>query len=291
MIAQTERDAKDIQAGRMVLSADNRPIVPPEQGANLGLRSDSALRQVAANVHRNQLAQYIRREVNVSKALLEAEAELGNDPQPPPERRVDDDWLFRWRDAASMVSSEELQTLWGRVLAGEIKSPGSCSLRTLEFLKNLSRYEALQIAKVSRFVINNDAIFPGNESVLESEGITFMFLQHLQDLGIVAGHEARGLGYEAESSRADKFQHYLISHDRLLLVTHEDASKVLRFKIYLLTAIGKEIFKLGSFEAHEAYLRSLGEYIRGEGFTVRIARWEKLTETEGRIHDVQELGD
>ena len=36
------------------------------------------------------------------------------------------------------MSSEELQTLWGRTLAGEIKSPGSYSLRTLDFLKNLS---------------------------------------------------------------------------------------------------------------------------------------------------------
>ena len=47
------------------------------------------------------------------------------------------------------MSSEELQTLWGRVLAGEIKSPGTFSLRTLEFLKNTSHEEALKIAKLA----------------------------------------------------------------------------------------------------------------------------------------------
>ena len=96
---------------------------------------------------------------------------------------VDEDWLFRWRDAASLVSSEELQALWGRVLAGEIKSPGSFSLRTLEFLKNISHEEALTIAKLAPFVIDDNCIFR-NEKLLDSEGITFGFLLKLQNLGI-----------------------------------------------------------------------------------------------------------
>ena len=67
----------------------------------------------------------MRAEVNVAKAVLSAEAALEDDPQKPPDRRVDEDWLFRWRDSASKVSVAELQALWGRVLAGEIKSPGT----------------------------------------------------------------------------------------------------------------------------------------------------------------------
>ena len=100
--------------------------------------------------------------------------------------------LFRWRDAAGTVSSEELQTLWGRALAGEIKSPGSFSLRTLEFMKNISQEEALKITKAAPFVINNDFIVK-DAKLLDSEGISFSFLLYLQNLGITCGVDATGL--------------------------------------------------------------------------------------------------
>ena len=188
-----------------------------------------------------------------------------------------------------MVSSDELQTLWGRVLAGEIKSPGSCSLRTLEFLKNLSQNEGLQIARLSPFVVDSQFIFRGNGQLLESEGITFMFLQYLQELGIVAGVEAIGMNYTAKSTRSDEFVSHFISHDRILLVKHEEASKELEFQVYLLTSLGKQVLRLGSFAAHETYLRGLGKYIRTKGFEVEIASWIQLNETRGRYYNAQQL--
>ncbi|MCY4287944.1 MAG: DUF2806 domain-containing protein [Aestuariivita sp.] len=70
--------------------------------------------------------------------MLAASGVLQDDPEEPPEKHVDDDWLIRWRMAAGQVSLEELQDLWGQVLAGEIKSPGTFLLRTWEFLKQMS---------------------------------------------------------------------------------------------------------------------------------------------------------
>ena len=168
-LAQTERDAEDIRSGHKSFDASYQLVELHEPASPLAI------------MHRNRIAQEVRSEVNVSKALLRAEAELENDPQTPPDRTVDEDWLFRWRDAAGTVSSEELQTLWGRALAGEIKSPGSFSLRTLEFLKNISHEEALKIAKSAPFVINNSFILR-NEKLLDSEGIPFRFLLDLQNL-------------------------------------------------------------------------------------------------------------
>ena len=252
VLAQTERDIEDIRSGRKTLTPDGKLLEPPTQ--DNPLESGSSIQQ-ASVIRRNRIAQEMRAEVNASKALLRAEAGLEDDPQTPPDRKVNDDWLFRWRDAASTVSSEELQTLWGRVIAGEIKSPGSFSLRTLEFLKNLSHEEALQIAKVSPFVINGRVIFRGNKQLLgESEGITFSDLLNLQDLGIVSGVEAPGLENKLPSSTTEKFERALVAYNRVLLVTHEDASKKINLEIYTLTLLGQQILKLGSFEAHEIYL-------------------------------------
>ena len=290
VFAQTEQDIQDIRSGRKTLASDGQLVELPEQARPLALREDSALRDAAASVQRNQIAREMRAEVNVSKALLSAEAALEDDPQTPPERNVDDDWLFRWRNSASTVSSEELQALWGRILAGEIKSPGSFSLRTLEFLKNLSHTEALEITKVSPFVIDGDVIFRGNKQLLDSEGITFSFLVDLQNLGVVSGVETLGIEKTMGSEATEKFERVIVSYNHVLVVTHEDASKEIKLRVYKLTLLGREILKLGSFESHEVYLRSVGQAICSQGFKVHIARREQVTEKTERYFEPQELG-
>ena len=276
-LAQTERDVKEVLSGRKSFDASYQLVELHEQASQL------------ATVHRNRDAREIRGEVNVSKALLSAEADLADDPQAPPDRTVDEDWLFRWRDAACTVSTEDLQTLWGRVLAGEIKSPGSFSLRTLEFLKNISQKEAREITKLAPFVLDNDFIFRGVQKLFDAEGITFGFLLYLQNLGITCGVDAAGLSVEIGHGYPDRFQKVLISYDRALLVTHEDASKKLKLAIYGLTPLGKQIFKLGSFTPHEIYLREIGQIICQQGFNVSLARWKDDTETSGRYFEPQEI--
>ena len=276
MLAQTEQDVKDIRSGRKIVDANYQLVELHEQASPLAI------------MHRNRIAQEIRSEVNVSKALLMAEAELEDDPQAPPDRTVDEDWLFRWRDSVCMVSSDELRSIWGRVLAGEIKSPGSFSLRTLEFLKNISQEEALSIAKLAPFVLRNQCIFK-NEKILDSEGINFGFLLGLQNLGITCGVDAGALSRTTSSNKPNKFSELLISHDRVLVVTREDSSKNMTLPIYGLTSLGQQVFKLGSFKSHEIYLRSVGQAICRQGFNVSLARWVPVTEIAGRYYEPQEI--
>ena len=289
-LAQTERDIEDIRSGHKTLTTDGQLLELPDQASPAVLQGGARFQEASSIVIRNRIAREMREEVNVSKALLSAEATLQDDPQTPPERKVDDDWLFRWRDSASMMSSEELQTLWGRALAGEIKSPGSCSLRTLEFLKNLSHKEALQIAKVAPFVIDHHMIFRGNQQILDSEGTTFSFLLELQDLGVISGVDAVGLNVQTTSRTTEKFEKLLIAYNRVLIVTHKDASQKLEIEVYKLTSLGQQILKLGSFEANEVYLRSVGQAICRKGFKVYIARWKQVDEKSGRVFESQELG-
>ena len=182
-LAQAERDIEQIQSGRKRFTADYQLVEGRPEDETVG--QDAASRALASTAGRNLLLKQMRAEVNVAKALLHAETELEGDAQEPPERKIDDDWLIRWRDSASNVSAEKLQTLWGRVLAGEVKSPGSFSLRMLEFLKNLSQEEARRIEQLAPFVIDNSFVFSGNQQLLESEGVPFGRLVELQDLGII----------------------------------------------------------------------------------------------------------
>lgn len=291
-LAQAEMDRRAILSGQKRLLPDGtltshqteRELVAlPESNSDLLL--PQYIQQVA---DRNARAEFVRREISVSKAILHAEEELALDTQEPSEEKLSDDWLLRWRDCAAGITSDELQSLWGKVLAGEVKNPGRYSLRTLEFLRNLSQEEAKAIEKVSPFVVN-DVIFRGDKVVLESEGVTFSLLLALQELGIVSGVEALGLEISWPSLLQDRFQQTLISYGRILLITHADPTKTLKIQIYQLTGLGKQMLQLGTFKPNETYLRALGTKIKDQGFDVQIGDCVPAGENRVNLLGMQQL--
>jgi hypothetical protein len=64
--------------------------------------------------------------------------------EPAPE--LDDDWLNVFERYAGDASTDRMQRLWGRVLAGEVRRPGRFSIRTLRFLSEFSQQDALLFA-------------------------------------------------------------------------------------------------------------------------------------------------
>ena len=82
------------------------------------------------------LGQVKKHVANVSSIGSIAE-QVAGDKEVPSDRDIDSDFAESFFDAAKNVSSEELQELWGRVLAGEVERPGSISTPTLEILKTL----------------------------------------------------------------------------------------------------------------------------------------------------------
>lgn len=68
--------------------------------------------------------------------------------------KINPDWFTRWRREASAVSNEDLQNMWGRILAEEIQKAGTISLRTLDILKNITADEAKLFVQLSTFVVN-----------------------------------------------------------------------------------------------------------------------------------------
>lgn len=191
-LADAEREAEEIKAGRLDIKDSRYALALPkpdrpalENRSEPCLEARSAIEVSTAAV----IGDALRREVNVAKAITHAESELKDDPQTPPERDVDSDWLYRWRDYAGAVSSDDLQSLWGRLLAGEVKSPGSFSYRTLDFIRNLSADEAKRIERLSRFVIG-DFIARDHKALLDAEGVYFKELLDMQDLGVISGVEA-----------------------------------------------------------------------------------------------------
>lgn len=276
-VAQTKIEVADIQAGKKILLPNGKlssvKTTSPEDDNETAARFE-IIAELEKVVEATVQREAFRKEISVAKAVLYAEQELEQDTQPATEEPVSDDWLFRWRDNAAAVSSDELQNLWGKVLAGEVKSPGSYSLRTLDFLKNLSREDASLIERIAPFVISSVVFRPTGDNELGN--LTFSEILELQEIGILFGVEAVGMLNEYSTLAPDTFTQSLTCHGRLILVKHAEAGRKFSMEIYGVTKIGREVLNLGWKKADESYLRSNAEKIKALGFDVSIGDYTKL---------------
>lgn len=91
----------------------------------------------------------VRRQTNLESIIGYALDEL---PDSVNEEPLDEDWVHQFVGNCADVSSEQMQLLWARILAGEVTSPGSFSKRFLEFMKTLGMREAFAISEFYRYV-------------------------------------------------------------------------------------------------------------------------------------------
>lgn len=292
-LAQAESDAAAIRSGQKLLLPNgiivDRPTPPaPTQIVERVDQPPLALPRVIAIADQNATADAVRQEIAVAKAVLHAEDELRNDHSPPTAEKPEEDWLLRWRECAAQVSSEELQGLWGKVLAGEVKSPGRFSLRTLEFLRNLSQGEAKAIERITPFVLGG-IVFRGPESVLEAEGVKFSDLLAMQELGVLAGVDGLGLEVSWQSDIAVSFQKTLTSHGAVLWITALEATKEIKIKICAVTAIGKQILQLGKFSPNMKMLESVATAVKAQGFEVQIGSYVPIGENQIQVFNLRAI--
>jgi len=69
------------------------------------------------------------------------------------------DFFARWRREAKVIGDEELQRLWGRLLAEEIKRPETVAYRVIDTIKNITPREARLFMRVAPYVLGG--MMPG----------------------------------------------------------------------------------------------------------------------------------
>lgn len=293
MLAQAEKDAADIRAGKKQLLPEGVILLTNSQTAasvedEVLIKRTLAISDAINYGNRSAVAAVARSVINTAKAIIFAEEQLSSDTQTPPPRDVDEDWLLVWREHAGKVSVEDLQRLWGSVLAGEVKAPGRYSIRTLEFLKTLSKAEAVMISSLASYVIDG-RIARAQMAYIESKGINFSMLLVMQELGVISGVESIGLTSTHKSAAGEKFVRAFVSHNKALIAEHLDHSKTLEYKVYIVTEVGRQLLGLGSFQADLEYLRLIGKEFVSKGFSVTLADWSVISETEGAYSNGEKI--
>jgi len=276
VLAQAEKEIEEIRSGaKRVSSKGNSLKLLPAGAENVDGRAESTrdiggLLSIAQGAEQ---AEALRKEVNVAKTILQVEQTFLDDRSQPPDTLIDNDWLYRWRDCASMVSNDDLQSLWAKVLAGELKAPGEYSLRTLEFLKNLSRQEAESIQRLCPFVANRKHIFTYGEMSLQPD-VGLDFPLQMQELGLISGVGGLGLSarWKPNAIGPGEFMQALYMGSEAVIARTADANKTFALNMYRVTPLGVQVLALNPMEPPEPYVRAVAEAIKAQGFATSIAR-------------------
>lgn len=93
------------------------------------------------------------RQENLERVTAIAASELPSEVSREP---VDLDWTTQFMDHAQDVNDDEMQVLWGRILAGEVASPGSYSKRTIGCLRTLDKWEAQAFTAFCSCAVQNE---------------------------------------------------------------------------------------------------------------------------------------
>lgn len=287
VLAQAQADADDLKAGRkklqqngsnlLVISAESSPA-SPALGYEQRVEPTLNVADFANAGIRRSVAEAAQSEINASRALLFAEEILANSKRDLPNASVDEEWIFAWRDHVGKVSNEDLQRIWGRVLAGEVESPKKYSLRTMQFLRTLSRDEAEKISRLAPFVLDESWVPRWDTALecIEKLGLEVESLMHLQHLGIIGGLESQTMRTEIPSTKKDQFYSHIFNGKKVLAFKRETVLPIFELRSLMVTEIGKQLLSLCSFEPNMEFLKFVGKHIAAQGFKVTLGdiEWE-----------------
>jgi hypothetical protein len=128
-----------------------------------------------------------KKQINIESITAKA---LPNVEQSAEPQNIEDDWIANFFDKCRLISDEEMQVLWSKVLAGEANAPGTYSKRTVNFLGSLDRSDALLFQSLCRFNWGADKpislIYDVSAEIYNRYDITFSSLKHLDEIGLLS---------------------------------------------------------------------------------------------------------
>ena len=150
----------------------------------------------------------IREQVNldmiseVAAKELKKSNDIGN--QPSSEESINDDWMNTFETEARLKSTDDMQQYFGRVLAGEIRSPNSFSVKTVKILSNLDQ----EAAKIFRRLCSLSMIFQDDvrvaslggragDNCLSKYGLDYGQLNVLNEHGLIISEYNSWKDYQA----------------------------------------------------------------------------------------------
>lgn len=243
-VAFTERPASLVRARTAEMVEQRKAGTLLAVPAIEGSRADRASFRAAAQEERKQ----VNREA-IAGIVFD---DLAADP-PQTDKPVEEDFMNAFERAAEDASSEELQALFAKLLAGECRNPGTYSKAALNFMNILDKSLAEEIESWSALVAGAGTAYhlPGGGSF--AKGKKLLSAGRLESLGLIT----RGIFVDFGNEPSWVF------HERLIFAKRATSQ---RMPVAYLTPLGREVFGLVPRPLSEEQISELKAFLSGLGY-------------------------
>lgn len=257
--------------GDAIRNAADMPVVYNQDGVAINSEDFARLMQRAGTrlVLQETIKQHnIESVIDNAYEILEKEESCSIEP-------VEQGWANRFFDSVEDVSDEDLQKIWGEILANEIKRPKSFSLRTLEAVRNLSKEEAEAFQKLIPLIFSyNDIVFVSSENeILLKYGSSFSDILLLDECGLMNSSGTLSLNLKVTKNNSE----FILTDEVLIALNGDSDDDVkVRIGIHTLTKTGRELYSVLAHSTNIEYVKEVAQHIYDQNKKIEKVAVHKL---------------
>ena len=184
------------------------------------------------------------------------------------EKIISDDFLNSFEEEVRHKNSEEMQLLFGRILAGEIRIPGTVSIRTLKLLGEIDQNVAVLFRRLCSLSVMMEMVggsildvkvcslgSHASQNSLAKYGLNFYHLNMLHEYGLIISDYNSSIPFINNDGIRHPFQH----QGQLWVLQSFETKKYSEFRVYgvSLTHAGRELYPIVEQEPVEDYTQDL----------------------------------
>ena len=193
-------------------------------------------------LHKRAMHRFIeeeaQRQENMEKITEKALPQLKEESDPS---QIEDDWVTNFFDKSRIISDNEMQDIWAKVLAGEANAPGTYSKRTVNFLGGLDKKDAELFQNLCSFgwIVGGftPLIFDDKAEIYNQKGINFESLTHLDSIGLIQFQSLTGF----QITGLPKSFAVRYCMEPLILAMPKEKDNQISIGCILLTQLGQEL--------------------------------------------------
>ena len=258
-LIEAESDARSLEIIADAQAKARQYLVAPDEEVRgeVGISRDDITQSIEFQ-GRKRLA-------NAGSILKGAADELGD--KEVPDHEPDPDWNARFFDYAPDVSSEDMQKIWARILAGEVETPGRTSLRTLSILRDMSQNDAKKFSELMKFRISDFILGTFAQQILNEE-LDTSFLA-VVDIGLAYPSLVAYPSIKLSSNGFYDREH----HGHVLRIVGPPGTEIdsMALEAIVLTPSGKELAGFCKHEPNVEYLSRFARYLEAQKCSLKLA--------------------
>ena len=216
--------------------------------------ADIKITELQQRAARRFIEEETKNQTNIESIAYQAIPHLNEDSEPD---KIEDDFLRNFFDKCRIVSDEQMQDIWARILAGEANVPGTFSRKTVNILADMDKSDAELFTTLCGFSwgfphVPIPLVFARDEFFNE-QGIALRSLADIESLGLIL---TDSLGFVLNLGPTIQASYF---GNGLELTLAQEAEDELSTGDVLLTAAGRQIGSICELSPIEGFFEFMRE--------------------------------